>query len=88
MKRATILYSLILIPFLCFSQDRIREIKVKDDTFIHRQTGFAFPKEISGFDREAVYAFATNPLIRSFLTTIYYRNNWQTQHYSHTSQPP
>lgn len=59
MKRATILFSLILIPCLCFSQDRIREIKVKDDTFIHRQTGFAFPKEISGFDREAVYAFAT-----------------------------
>lgn len=57
MKRATILFSLILIPCLCFSQDRIREIKVKDDTFIHRQTGFAFPKEISGFDREAVYAF-------------------------------
>ena len=57
MRRLTFFITLILIPCLCFSQHRIRKIKVKDDTFIHSQTGFAFPKEISGFDREVVYTF-------------------------------
>ena len=57
MKRLIILFLLILIPCLCFSQQSIRKIKVKDDTYHHSQTGFAFPKEVSDFDREDVYAF-------------------------------
>ena len=57
MKRLTILFLFIFVPCVCFSQQRMRAIKVKEDTYIHSNTGFAFPKEISGFDREAVYAF-------------------------------
>ena len=57
MKRLIILFLLILIPCLCFSQQSLRKIKVKGDTYLHRQTGFAFPKEISEFDREDVYSF-------------------------------
>lgn len=57
MKRLIILFLLILIPCLCFSQQSIRKIKVKDDTYLHSQTGFAFPKGISVFNREDVYSF-------------------------------
>ena len=57
MKRLIILFLLILVPCLCFSQQSIRKIKVKDDTYLHSQTGFAFPKEINVFNREDVYSF-------------------------------
>lgn len=57
MKRLIILFLLFLIPCLCFSQQSIRKIKVKDDTYLHSQTGFAFPKEINVFNREDVYSF-------------------------------
>ncbi|MBQ6082224.1 MAG: hypothetical protein IJS70_01360 [Bacteroidales bacterium] len=57
MKRITILLLAFLFPFVCFSQQYIREVKVKNDIYLHNRTGLPFPKEVGEFKRDAVYAF-------------------------------
>ena len=57
MRKTIILLLIIVFPCMCYSQPRMRKIKVKDDIYLHSQTGFAFPKEINGFNRKGIVSF-------------------------------
>ena len=47
----------VLLPSFCYSQHYIKEIKSKDITYLHKDTGFGMPAEIGEYKREGVYAF-------------------------------
>lgn len=47
----------VLLPSFCYSQHYIKEIKSKDITYLHKDTGLGMPAEIGEYKREGVYAF-------------------------------
>lgn len=47
----------VLLPSFCYSQHHIKEIKSKDITYLHKDTGFGLPAEIGEYKREGIYAF-------------------------------